>query len=93
MYKKRLEKQVTYRTSKEIEKQLDYILSDRKHYTWSRDAEECDSIHMVSDLRCVVARFEIPKKRKKANLERPRRQRLNINMKNAMMKNSRNTCT
>ena len=60
MFIKRPEKQVTYRTSKEIEKQLDYILSDRKHYKWNRDAEASDTIHMESDHRCVVARFEIP---------------------------------
>ena len=65
IYKKRPEKQVTYHTSKEIEKQLDYILSDRKHYKWSRDAEACDIIHMGSDHRCVVARFEIPNEKEK----------------------------
>ena len=32
---------------------------------------------MGNDHRCVMARFEIPKKKKKANPERPRRQRLN----------------
>ena len=46
---------------------MDYILTDRKHYQWSRDAEANDTIHMGSDHRCVTARFEIPKKKKKAN--------------------------
>ena len=65
MFKKRPEKQVTYHTSKEVQKQLDYILSDRKHYKWSRDAEASDTIHTGSDHRCVVARFEIPKDKEK----------------------------
>ena len=60
MYKKIPQKQVTYCTSKDVGKQLDYILTDRKHYKWSRDAEASDTIHMGSDHRCVMARFEIP---------------------------------
>ena len=32
MYKKSPPKQVTYHTSKNVGKQLDYILSDKKHY-------------------------------------------------------------
>ena len=70
MFKKRPEKQVTSRTSKEVEKQLDYILSDRKHHKWSRDAEAYDTIHMGSDHRCVVARFEIPKDKEKSKLRK-----------------------
>ena len=46
-------------------KQLDYILSDKKHYKWSRDAEACDTIHMGSDHRCVRAKFEIPDDKEK----------------------------
>ena len=61
MYKKVPQKQVTYHTPKNVEKQLDYILTDRKHYPWSRDAEANDTIHMGSDHRCVMAKFEIPK--------------------------------
>ena len=55
MYKKVPRKQVTYYTSKNVGKQLDYILSDKKHYKWIRDAEACDTIHMGSDHRCVKA--------------------------------------
>ena len=65
MYKKIPQKQVTYCTSKDVGKQLDYILTDRKHYKWSRDAEASDTIHMGSDHRCVMARFEIPKEKEK----------------------------
>ena len=42
---------------------MDYILTDRKHYGWSRDAEANDSIDMGSDHRCVMAKFEIPTKK------------------------------
>ena len=42
-----------YHTSKEVQKQLDYFLSDRKHYKRSRDAEASDTIHMGSDHRCT----------------------------------------
>ena len=63
MYNKVPQKQVTYCTSKEVKKQQDYILTDRKHYKWSRDAEASDTIHMGSDHRCVTARFEIPQEK------------------------------
>ena len=65
MYKKIPQKQVTYHTPKGVEKQLDYILTDKKHYCWSRDAEANDMIRMGSDHRCVMAKFEIPMKAKK----------------------------
>ena len=62
---KKPQKQVTYRTPKGNEKQLDYILSDKKHYCWSRDAEANDVIHMGSDHRCVMAKLVTPPKVKK----------------------------
>ena len=62
MYKKVPQKQVTYRSPKNDEKQLDYILLDRKHQSWSRDAESTDILHMGSDHRCVMAKFEIAAK-------------------------------
>ena len=62
MYQKIPQKQVTYRSPKNDEKQLDYILLDKKHITWSRDAESTDILHMGSDHRCVMARFEITAK-------------------------------
>ena len=37
----------------------------KKHYTWSRDAETNDMIHVGSDQRRVMARFVIPMKAKK----------------------------
>ena len=55
MYRKIPQKQVTYHTPKNGEKQLDYTLTDRKNYSWSKDAEANDTIHMVSDHRCVMA--------------------------------------
>ena len=61
MCRKLPQKQVTYHTPKRVEKQLDYILTDKKHYSWSRDAEANDTIHMGSDHRCVISKFEIPK--------------------------------
>ena len=70
MYKKVPRIQATCYTSKDVGRQLDYILSDKKHYKWSRDTEACDTIHMGSDHRCVAARFEIPKEKEKG---KPRR--------------------
>ena len=69
VYKKIPQKQVTYRSPKNVEKQLDYILLDKKHQSWSRDAESTDILHMGSDHRCVMARFEIPKRRQKAEVK------------------------
>ena len=51
IYKKILPKQVTFRSPKNDEKQLDYILLDNKHQTWGRDAESTDTLHMGSDHR------------------------------------------
>ena len=65
MYRKPPQQQVTYRTTKGVEKQLDYIMTDKKHYSWSRDAEANDTRHMGSDHRCVMAKFVIPVKAKK----------------------------
>ena len=52
-------KQVTYRTRKGAEKQLDYVLMNRKDMSSSRDAEANDMIHMGSDHRSVMAQFVI----------------------------------
>ena len=76
MYKKVPQKQLTYHTPKKIEKQLDYILIDKKHYSWSRDAEANDTIHMGSDHRCVMAKFEIlTDKSKSRHTKAPRSER------------------
>ena len=40
-------------------------MTDREHYSWSRDAEANDTIDMGSDHRCVMAKFVIPVKTKK----------------------------
>ena len=66
MHRKTPKKQLTYFTPKKVGKQLDYILTDKQHYSWSRDAEANDTIHMGSDHRCVMAKFEIPKDRGKS---------------------------
>ena len=65
MYQKLPQKQVTYCSPKNEKKQLDYILLDKKHMAWSRDAESTDILHMGSDHRCVMAKFEITAKEKK----------------------------
>ena len=39
------------------------IMTDRKHYCWIKDAEANDMIHMGSEHRCVMAKFEIPPKK------------------------------
>ena len=48
MYRKTPEKQATYRTPKGVEKQLDYILVDRKHMCCSRDAEANGMMKVMS---------------------------------------------
>ena len=67
MYKKLPQKQMTYHTPKGATKQLDYILTDSKHYCWSKDAEANDTIDMGSDHRCVMAKFEIRKAKKETS--------------------------
>ena len=43
---RRLKKQNTYRSAKGTEKQIDYILTKRKHFTLDKDVEANDMIHM-----------------------------------------------
>ena len=72
MYQKIPQKQVTYRSPKNDEKELDYVLLDKKHLTWSRDAESTDILHMGSDHRCVMAKFEITAKEVKGKPRKPK---------------------
>ena len=69
MYKKLSQKPVTYHTPKKVEKQLDYILTDKKHYSWSRDAKANDTWEVITD----VLWQSLKSRRKKANLVTPRR--------------------
>ena len=57
MYRKTPANQTTYRSPKSYEKQIDYILTKRRHLKYNRDAEAKDMIHMGSDHRCVMATF------------------------------------
>ena len=59
MHRKTPEKHVMYRTPKGVEKQLDYVLINRKMLSCSRDAEANDMIHMGGDHRSVMAQFLI----------------------------------
>ena len=64
MYRKPREKQITYRTPKGVEKQLNHILLNRKNLR-CRDAEANDMIRMGSDRRSVMAQLVIPAPKKK----------------------------
>ena len=85
MYKKLPQKQATYHTRKGGKKQLDYILTDRKHYGWSKDAEANDTIDKGSDHRCVMAKFEIRPKKRKRQLVATRRPQSKLREKHAKM--------
>ena len=65
MHRKTSAKQATYRTPKGAEKQLDYMLLNRKYLRWSKDAEANDMTHVESDHRSVMAQLVIPAKKKK----------------------------
>ena len=45
------DKQTTFRSPKATDKQLDYVLIDRKSLRYSRDAEANDMVHIRSDHR------------------------------------------
>ena len=57
--------QVTYKTPKGVEKQLDYVLINRKHMSFSRDAQANDMIHIGSDHRSFMAQSVIKAPMKK----------------------------
>ena len=57
MYRKTLQKQMTFISPKGNEKQIDYILTKRRYLRYNKDAEANDMIHMGSDHRCVMATF------------------------------------
>ena len=71
-YKKVPQKQVRYRSPKNDETQLNYVLVDQQHQSWSRDAESTDILHMGSDHRCVMAKFEIAKEKAKGKPRQPK---------------------
>ena len=71
-YKKVPQTQVTYRSPKNDEKQLDYILLDKELLSWSRDAESTDILHMGGDHGCVMAKFEITAKEVKGKPRQPK---------------------
>ena len=66
-YRKIHQKLVKFKTPAGVEKQLDYILVNRKYLTHSRDAEANDMIHIGSDHRSVMARFVIPVSKQKTH--------------------------
>ena len=59
-YRKIHQKLIKVRTREGVEKQLDYILVNRKNLKHSRDAEANDMIHIGSDHRSVMEQFVIP---------------------------------
>ena len=64
VYRKVLDKQASYRTPKVAEKQLDYILINRKYLKPSGNAEANDMIHKGSDRRSVMAQFVTPRQKR-----------------------------
>ena len=59
MYRKSPGKQTTHISPKGNEKQIDYIITKRRHLKYNKDAEANDMIHMGSHHRCVMATFKI----------------------------------
>ena len=59
MHRKTPQKQTTFVSPIGIGKQIDYILTKRRHLGHNKDAEANDMIHMESDHRCVMATVTI----------------------------------
>ena len=59
MYRKTPQKQTTFVSPKGNEKQINFILTKRRHLRHATDAEANDMIHTGSDHRCVMATFTI----------------------------------
>ena len=53
------QKQPTFISPKDNEKQIDYMLTKRRYLRYNKDAEANDMIPMRSDHRCVMATFTI----------------------------------
>ena len=67
MFRKTPQKQTTFTFPKGNEKQIDYMLTKRRHLKHIKDAQVNDMIHMGSDHRCVMATFKISMLGKKPN--------------------------
>ena len=67
MFRKTPQKQTTFISSQGNEKQIDYILTKRRHLKHIKDAEANDMIHMGSDHRCVMAILTISMPGKNSN--------------------------
>ena len=59
MYRQNPGKQTTYRSPKRNEKQMNYIITKRRHLKYNKDAEANNMIPMGSDHGCVMATFMI----------------------------------
>ena len=70
MFRKTQQKQTSFVSPKGKEKQIDYILTKRRHWRNVKDAEANDMIHMGSDHRCVMATFLINMLEKKINVRK-----------------------
>ena len=70
MFRKTPQKQTSFVSPKEKEKQIDCILTKRRYLRNVKDAEANDMIHMGSDHRCVMATFLINTPEKKTNVRR-----------------------
>ena len=66
MFRKTPQKQTSFVSPKGKEKQIDYIVTKRRHLRNVKDAEANDMIHMGSDHRCVVATLLINMPEKKS---------------------------
>ena len=59
------------------EKQIEYILTERRYLTYNKDAEANDMIHMGSDPRCGMATFMITTPEKSSHCKTTRKIRYN----------------
>ena len=81
MFRKTPQKQTTFISPKGNEKQIDYILTKRRHLKHIKDAEANDMIHMGSDHRCVMAIFTISMPGKNSNHKDMKENTTRLNVK------------
>ena len=67
MFRKTPQKQTTFISPKGNEKQIEYILTKRRHLKRNKDAEANDTIHMRSENRYVLEIFTISMPGKNSN--------------------------
>ena len=92
MFRMTPQKQTTFISPKGKEKQIDYVLTKRRHLKHIKDAEANDMIHTGSDHRCVMANFQSQRLERTLIIKKENTTRTNVKEVHKLKKTSVSKC-